>query len=103
MAEFYCTWTLYKVSVNTVFSNTVKKFAFQNIVAFIPNCLFEFCKFRILNHKLLIEYGRWHTIARNMRFCNLCNQNEIGDAYHYILECIFFLTVFEKTILALTS
>jgi hypothetical protein len=38
------------------------------------NCLFEFCKFRTLNHKLPIEYGRWHNIARNMRFCNLCNQ-----------------------------
>ena len=35
MAEFYCTWTLYKVSVNIVFSKTVKKFAFQNVVAFI--------------------------------------------------------------------
>ena len=33
----FCTWTLYKVSVNIVFSNTVKKFAFQNVVAFIPN------------------------------------------------------------------
>jgi hypothetical protein len=41
------------------------------------NCLFEFCKFRTLNHKLPIEYGRWHNIARNMHFRNLCNQNEI--------------------------
>ena len=63
------------------------------------NCLFEFGKFGILNHKLPIEYGRWHNIARNMRFCNLCNQNEIGDECHYISEC---KTVFEKTILTLT-
>jgi hypothetical protein len=34
-----------------------------------------------------------------MRFCNLCNQNEIGDECHYISEC---KTVFEKTILTLT-
>ena len=34
------------------------------------NFLFEFCKFRTLNHKLPIEYGRWHNIARNIRFCN---------------------------------
>jgi hypothetical protein len=32
------------------------------------NFLFEFCKFRTLNHKLPIEYGRWHNIARNLRF-----------------------------------
>jgi hypothetical protein len=37
MAEFYCTWAPYKVSVNIVFSNAVNKFAFQNVVAFIPN------------------------------------------------------------------
>ena len=54
------------------------------------NCLFEFCKFRTLNHKLPIEYGRWHNITRNMRFCNLCNQNEIGDECHYMLECNIF-------------
>ena len=57
------------------------------------NCLFEFCKFRTLNHKLPIEYGRWHNIARNMHFRNLCNQNEIGDECHYILECKFFNSI----------
>ena len=57
------------------------------------NFLFEFCKFRTLNHKLPIKYGRWHNIARNMRFCNLCNRNEIGDECHYILECNFFNSI----------
>ena len=28
-----------------------------------------------------------------MRFCNLCNQNEIGEEYRYILECKFFNSV----------
>ena len=28
-----------------------------------------------------------------MRFCNLCNQNEIGDECHYILECKLFNTI----------
>ena len=54
------------------------------------NFLFEFCKFRTLNYKLPIEYGRWHNIARNRCFCNLCNQNEIGDECHYILKCKLF-------------
>ena len=28
-----------------------------------------------------------------MRFCNLCNQNKIGEEYHYILECEFVNSV----------
>ena len=55
--------------------------------------LFGFCKFRTLNHKLPIECRRWQNIARNMRFCNLCNQNKIGEEYRYILECKFFNSV----------
>jgi hypothetical protein len=58
--------------------------------------LFGFCKFRTLNHKLPIECRRWQNIARNMRFCNLCNQNEIGSWNTNSL------TVFEKNILTLT-
>jgi hypothetical protein len=28
-----------------------------------------------------------------MRFCNLCNQSEIGDEWNYILECKLFSTI----------
>ena len=38
----------------------------------------------------IIECGRWQNIASHMRLCNLCNQNETGDWYYYILECEFF-------------
>jgi hypothetical protein len=40
-----------------------------------------------------MKYGRWHNIARNMRFCNLCIKKEIGDECHYISECKFFNSI----------
>ena len=49
-----------------------------------------FCRFRTTNHKLPIETGRWQNIPRQDRLCLLCNENCIGDEYHYILECKFF-------------
>ena len=45
------------------------------------------CKFRTSNHKLPIETGRWFGIERNMRKCHLCDQNELGDEFHYIFQC----------------
>ena len=32
------------------------------------------CKFRLSNHKLPIERGRFSNIQRERRFCNLCNE-----------------------------
>ena len=44
------------------------------------------CKFRISNHKLPIERGLYSNIDRERRFCQLCNENMIGDEFHFILE-----------------
>jgi hypothetical protein len=37
-----------------------------------------------------IEHGRWNNIPRENRKCNLCNLEEIGDEFHYILNCPYF-------------
>ena len=50
----------------------------------------KLCKFRTTNHKLPIEQGRWNNTPRENRKCNLCNLEEIGDAFHYILNCPYF-------------
>ena len=39
-------------------------------------------KFRICNHHLPIEKGRWQNISRENRICDKCNLNEIGDEFH---------------------
>ena len=52
--------------------------------------LYILCKFRTMNHKLPVEAGRWQNIPREERFCILCNENMIGDEYHYIMQCKVF-------------
>ena len=42
-------------------------------------------KFRISNHCLLIEKGRYLKIPRENRVCQLCNVVE--DEKHFLLEC----------------
>jgi hypothetical protein len=45
-----------------------------------------YTKFRISNHKLLIEYGRYHQIPREERICNHCD-SEIETDFHFAFEC----------------
>ena len=44
-------------------------------------------KFRTTNHRLPVETGRWQGKSLGERFCTLCNNCQIGDEFHYILEC----------------
>jgi hypothetical protein len=52
--------------------------------------IYTLCKFRITNHKLPIETGRWNNIDVSTEYV----QNETilttGDEYHYIMECEHF-------------
>jgi hypothetical protein len=38
-------------------------------------CLYNMCKFRCGSHKLPIEMGRFCSIDRSERICDLCNSN----------------------------
>ena len=46
-----------------------------------------FCKFRTGNHRLPIKTGRWNGIDHGNRLCNFGTDAEIGDEFHYILQC----------------
>ena len=46
-----------------------------------------YTKLRISNHKLLIEYGRYHQIPREERICKHCNLNAIENEFHFAFEC----------------
>lgn len=46
-----------------------------------------FTKFRVSDHKLEIETGRYQNIPRDKRLCKFCNSNEIDDEYHFLLNC----------------
>ena len=45
------------------------------------------CKFRFSIHELPVERDRYNDIQIDRRFCHLCNENMIGDNFHFILEC----------------
>ena len=43
------------------------------------------CKFRVSDHPLAIETGRYKNIPRNLRLCSVCNL--IDDEIHFFLKC----------------
>jgi hypothetical protein len=55
-----------------------------------PDLMYNMCKFRCGNHKLPIEMGRFVSIGRSERICDLCNKEELGDEFHYLFNNIFF-------------
>ena len=44
-------------------------------------------KFRTLNHRLPIQRGRYDGTLRGERLCRLCNEQAVGDEFHFILQC----------------
>ena len=49
---------------------------------------FSFTRFRLVNHKLPIERGRFENIPRHERRCTVCN--ELGDEFHFLFRCHTF-------------
>ena len=43
-------------------------------------------KFRLSNHKLMIEVGRHQKIDAEQRFCPFC-PNTVEDEFHFLLYC----------------
>ena len=37
-----------------------------------------------------VEYGRWNNIPRDLRICHLCNTEDLGDEFHYLLKSNYF-------------
>ena len=66
-------------------------FQINNYFSFLSN---RQCKlltaFRTRNHRLPVEVGRWCSTPVNERICWLCTK-DIGDEYHYIMTCNFFI------------
>ena len=52
--------------------------------------MYSFLRFRTLNHKLPVQKGRSNNIPRSERLCTKCNNEDIGDEFHYIMKCSFF-------------
>lgn len=39
------------------------------------------------NKSASLEVGRWNNTPREDRKCGLCEANQIGNEFHYVLEC----------------
>ena len=55
-------------------------------------------RFRTSNHNLPVEKGRWENIILADRKCRLCQKNDIGDEFHYLLICPYFNNERKKSI-----
>jgi len=64
------------------------EFVFEKYLLHSP---FEYLRYlinyRLCNHKLPVETGRYINVERNERVCTFCDMNTLGDEYHYIMEC----------------
>ena len=62
----------------------------QNYLSILPRDLWmPLCKFRTSNHKFPVEFYSWDKFFRERkdRTCTICNLNDIGDEYHYVMIC----------------
>ena len=57
-----------------------------------PQLRFELSKFRLSNHKLMIEVGRHNNIPRMNRFCPFC-QETMEDEIHFLSTCEQYTTL----------
>ena len=72
----------------TLYRHIKTEFKQDNYLVKLPESLrVAVCKFRTSNHRLPIEEGRYINVDRNIRLCRLCDQNNIGDEYHLVIEC----------------
>ena len=44
-------------------------------------------RFRLGSSKLPIERGQYQNVIRERRYCNLCENNEVGDEFHLLFQC----------------
>ena len=68
-------------------------YSLKKYLSILPTELWiPLCKFRTRNHRLPVEFYSWNKFQKphHERICNICNLNDIGDEYHYIMKCPVF-------------
>ena len=56
-----------------------------------PYSFIIFSRFRTTHNRIPVEWGRSENVDRSQSFCNLCTRNMLGDEFHYLLECEYFI------------
>ena len=76
-------------TTNNQFHKTI--ILLEQYLTTIKNPSQSFTKFRISNHKLLIEYGRYQKIPRDKRHCK--DIGAIEDEFHFAFECPNYISI----------
>ena len=80
-----------RVAGNSVCSNYrlfKKKFCFEEYLTSLPSALKQrILKFGLSNHRLPIQQRRLLGIPKDERICTVCDSGEVGDEFHYLLNC----------------
>ena len=87
MDQFIQEWES-RVAENSVCGNYrlfKKKFWFEKYLTYLPRQ--RVLKFRLSNHRLPIQQRRSLGIPRDERICTVCSSGEVGDEFHYLLNC----------------
>ena len=74
----------YKLLKNTVIFETYLS-PLEKITHWCP-----LLRFRLSNHNLPTETGRWKNVLLQNIICPLCSSSDIGDKFHYIFTWSFF-------------
>ena len=62
---------------------------FENYLVFLPQKYRKMVtKFRCRNNRMPVEIGSYTGVVRELRFCDKCNEQQLGDEFHYLLYCI---------------
>ena len=75
-----------KLSFLNKFKKEYKLEDYLNIIK-DPSKRRHYTKFRISNHKLLIEHSRYQQIPREERVCQHCSIGSVEDEFHFAFEC----------------
>ena len=57
----------------------------------VSNCSIPITRFITTNNKLPVNVLRYEDIERRERICTKCNLRDIGDEFHYMFVCPYFL------------
>ena len=75
---------------SSIYKHVKSVFEVEHYLTKLPfNLRLALSRIRTSNHKLPIETGRYgyKHVLRNKRICHKCESGQIGDEYHFILDC----------------
>lgn len=72
----------------TTYASFKQTFALEQYLISCSRSIYRsIVSFRTSNHRLPIEIGRYNNVERHQRICQICEGNNLGDEYHYLVEC----------------